>query len=70
MDQQNGTINELSREQIVERLDFGASRVLNVSAAEMVRAYRAGELQDPGEVVEFLILASLLRTDDPLFVPA
>jgi len=70
MDHQNGAVNELSRDEIVRRLEQGAQQVLGISAEEMVRRYRQGELEDPGEVIEFLILASLLAKDDPLFAPA
>jgi hypothetical protein len=33
----------------------------------MLRAYRAGRLDDPGRVADLLVLADLLPDDDPLF---
>jgi hypothetical protein len=41
-----------------------------MSARELVDAYRAGRLEDPGAVADLLALASLLVETDPLFVPA
>ena len=61
---------ELTREDIVKRLERGARRRLGISAAQMVRHYRAGKLEDPGRVGDLLILASLLPKRDRLFVPA
>jgi hypothetical protein len=39
-----------------------------MSAAQLIRAYKTGKLDDPGEVADILGLASLLRKGDPLFV--
>ncbi len=58
---------ELSREQILQRIEDGARRRRNLSAAELLRAYRAGRLDDPGGVADLLILADLLSDDDPVF---
>lgn len=60
---------ELTRRDIVKRLEHGARSRLGISAAEMVRRYRAGTLKDPGRVGDLLILASLLPKRDSLFVP-
>jgi hypothetical protein len=65
----NGIL-ELTREEIVRRLEHGAQRRLHISAADLIAAYRAGRLEDPGAVADLLALASLLLESDPLFVPA
>ena len=59
---------ELTREEIVARMERGAKHRLHMSAEEMVSAYRAGRLGDPGRVADLLALGSLLPQDDPLFV--
>ena len=59
---------EWTRDDILKRLDDGAWRRLHLSAEEMLRAYRAGRLDDPGRVADLLVLADLLPNDDPLFV--
>ena len=66
MNQTASTV-ELTREEIVARLTAGARRRLLMTPEEMVNAYRAGALLDPGRVADLLALASLLRRDDPLF---
>ena len=58
---------ELSRDEILKRLDYGARLRLRMSAEEMIRAYRAGRLDDPGRVADLLVLADLLPDDDPPF---
>lgn len=59
---------ELSRDEIVARLDAEARRRLDMSAEDLVRAYRRCELTDLGRVADILALASLLDPTDPLFV--
>lgn len=59
---------ELSRDEIVARLDAEARRRLHMSAEDLVHAYRTCELPDPGRVADLLALASLLEPTDPLFV--
>lgn len=59
---------ELTREQIVTRIERGAQRRLHMSAQELVCAYSTGQLPDPGRVADLLALASLLQKNDPLFV--
>ena len=61
---------ELTRDEIVARLDAEARRRLDMSAENLVRAYRSCELTDPGRVADLLALASLLDPTDPLFVSA
>jgi hypothetical protein len=41
-----------------------------MSAAEFIRAYRDGTLDEPGELADLLALAYLLPDEDPLFAPA
>lgn len=59
------TVRELTREEILARLEAGARRRLGMSAREMLCAYRNGRLTDPGAVVDLLVLADLLPPDDP-----
>lgn len=58
---------ELSREEIIQRIDHGAQRRRRMSGQELIRAYRAGRLEDPGAVADLLALADLLPEDDELF---
>jgi hypothetical protein len=60
----------LSRDEIVERIDREARRRLRISAEELLRRYRAGELDDPGYVADLIMLADLLPDDDALFAAA
>jgi hypothetical protein len=59
---------QLNRDEIVTRIERAATDRLKLSARDLIRAYRAGELQDPGAVADLLALAALLKDDDPLFV--
>ena len=63
-----GTPLELTRAEIVAQIDAEARRRLDMSAEDLVRAYRRGELTDPGRVADLLALGSLLDLTDPLFV--
>ncbi len=67
---EDNRILELTRDEIVRRIERGAQRRLHMSARELVQAYRAGQLEDPGAVADLLSLASLLVESDLLFVPA
>jgi len=51
---------EMTREEIIAALENGARTRLNVSAAELLRRFRQGELPDPGLVADLLVLADLL----------
>ncbi|MBI3001316.1 MAG: hypothetical protein HYY46_23125 [Deltaproteobacteria bacterium] len=62
----NGVI-ELTRDEIIKRIERGAQRRLQTSAKDLVRQYRAGKLEDPGSVADLLALANLLPDNDPLF---
>jgi hypothetical protein len=64
------TIIEFTREEIVERLERGARERLGISAAEMIRRYRAGTLEDACAVIDLLTLVDILAPDDPLLVAA
>ena len=61
---------EWSREEIVELLEEQARARRGMSAAEFIRAYRDGTLDEPGELADLLALAYLLPDEDPLFAPA
>jgi hypothetical protein len=58
---------ELTREEILDRLERGAQRRRGITARDLVRSYRAGTLDDPGAVADLLALAYLLPEDDPIF---
>jgi hypothetical protein len=64
------SVVELTREEIVERLEAACMRRRGVSARDLLLAYRQGRLEEPGEVADLLALASLLPEDDPLFASA
>lgn len=61
----NGSI-QMSRDEIVEAIEKGALDRRGVSATDLLRAYRSGELQEPGEVADLLALGDLLSDDDPV----
>jgi hypothetical protein len=58
---------ELTRDEIIAEMERVAQQRLNVSAAEVVRAYRSGKLDDAGEVADVIVLSTLLAADDPFF---
>ncbi|MBI4729753.1 MAG: hypothetical protein HY775_09685 [Acidobacteria bacterium] len=58
---------ELTRDEIVAALEEGARSRMRVSAGELLRRYREGELEDPGLVADLLVLADLLPDDDAIF---
>ncbi len=58
---------DLSREEIVARIEKVARQRRGMSAAELLQAYRRGTLKDPGDVADVLVLADLLAEDDPIF---
>ena len=60
---------ELSRDEIVARIEDGARSRTGLSAGEMVRRYLAAQLDDPGQVADLLALARLLPENDPLSSP-
>ncbi|MFD5089911.1 hypothetical protein ACFWMR_04880 [Amycolatopsis thailandensis] len=60
------TTVELTREQIIANIDRVTRARLGRSAADVVRAYRAGKLPDAGRVGDALVLADLLDPSDSL----
>lgn len=58
---------ELGRCEIIKEMDRITHARLALSASEVVRRYRAGELEDPGQVGDVLVLSDLLSPDDPFF---
>ena len=65
----NNTV-EMTRDEIVRVIEDGARRRRNMSAAELIRAYRSCQLDNPGPVADLLALSHLLRDEDPLFADA
>lgn len=57
---------QLTREEIVARIEQGAQRRRGMSARDLIIAYKTGSLEDPGEVADLLALSDLLSEDDPL----
>ena len=60
---------ELTRDRIARLLEEGARKRRGVSARRLVRSYKRGGLQEPGEVADLLVLADLLPDDDPIVAP-
>lgn len=63
-------ILELSRDEILRRIEEGAQRRRGISARELLHAWRTGTLEEPGEVADLLALAHLLAEDDPVLAAA
>ncbi len=59
---------ELTRDQIVTRIERGAKQRLNLGVEDFIARYRAGRLEDSAAVADLVALAALLRDDDKLFV--
>ena len=59
---------ELTRDEIIAEMERVAQQRRQLSAAEIIRAYRRGMLEDAGEVADIIVLSTLLPADDPLFV--
>jgi hypothetical protein len=57
---------ELSRDRIANLIEHGAKERRGISARRLVRAYKRGQLREPGEVADLLALACLLSDDDPI----
>ena len=66
----NSEVLELTREEIIERIEEGAWQRLRMSARDLVRKYRSGQLDEPGAVADLLALANLLPDNAPLFADA
>jgi len=61
---------ELTRDEIVRRIDEAARERRRMSAAELLRTFLNGTLEDPGGVGDLLVLTDLLPEDDRLFTVA
>jgi hypothetical protein len=61
---------ELTRDELVKLLDEEARQRGGMSARDMLRAYRSGQLDQTGEVADLLILGNLLPETDPLLPDA
>lgn len=61
------SVLELTREEIVRRIDFEARRRFGLSAKGLIYSYRNGTLKDCGKVADLLSLANLLDPTDQLF---
>jgi hypothetical protein len=57
---------ELTRDEILEQIEAIAQKKRSMSGPDLIRAHRAGLLEDPDEVFGALVLADLLPKDDPL----
>ena len=66
----NSEVLELTREEIIARIEEGAWQRLRMSARDLVRKYRSGQLDEPGAVADLLALSNLLPDNDPLFANA
>jgi hypothetical protein len=60
-----GETETLSREQIAGALEEAAQRRRGISARELARQYREGHLRCD-DIIDLVILASLLSDDDEL----
>jgi hypothetical protein len=58
---------ELTRDEIIAELERVSQQRRHTSAAKILQAYRAGTLEDAGELADVLVLATLLPDNDPLF---
>lgn len=61
---------DLTRDEIVDEMERVAQHRRRLSAAEVLRQYRDGSLDDAGEIADVIVLATLLPEDDPLFATA
>ena len=59
-------VQELTRKEIIDLIDEHARTRRGISGEELLRSWRAGTLEAPGEVADLLALAELLPEDDPL----
>ncbi len=69
-EQMEVTTVELTRDEIIRRLDAGARRRRGLSAYDLITLFRSGKLDEPCEVTDLLALADLLPDTDPLFAAA
>jgi len=57
---------ELTREQVIERIEREARRRMGLSARDFLMEYQSGRLKDCGEFADLLALRQLLEPTDPL----
>lgn len=62
------TVLELTRDQIVTRIERGTKQRLSLGVRDFITLYKEGRLEDPSAVADLVALAALLNDDDPLFV--
>ena len=68
---QTDSTREMTAEEVLALLeDRLRKRGIRMSAQEFVRAYVAGTLEDPDDVVDLLVIADMLPETKTLFVPA
>jgi hypothetical protein len=63
-----GAIEEISRDEVVRVIDEQARRRRGMSAEQLLRAFRAGRLDQPGDVADLLVYSDLLSPKDPIFL--
>lgn len=68
MELTSGPVLQLTRDEIVTRIERGAKQRLNLGVQDFIALYRAERLEDPAAVADLVALAALLNDDDPLFV--
>lgn len=61
---------ELTPRDIYAILERGAQERFGMSAIDMMKRYRVGDLPDPGAIADLLAYARLLRPEDPLALGA
>ena len=54
---------EMTRDEFWQRIESGARERRGVPGEELLRQYRDGELENPGEVADLLALADLLEPE-------
>lgn len=57
----------MSRDEIVALLERIAQDRRKATASQLLRAYRDGTLDEPGDLMDFLSLADLLSDHDPVY---
>jgi hypothetical protein len=62
----NGAVIEMTRDEIAEMLEAEAQRRRCLPASVLLRQYRAGQLDQLGDVADLIALSNLLPEHDPL----
>ena len=60
-------VQEVSREDVLRLIDEQAQLRRGISGAELLCAYRAGRLDNPGELADILVYSDLLSPADTVF---